>query len=79
MLRVADDGPGIDPDLQGEVFTIRARRHVALARKAGSTGLGLSIVDAVVKAHGGTIIVRSEPGTPCSPCVCRSRISRLYG
>ena len=62
VLRVADDGPGIDPDLQGEVFTRFVRGDTSRSRKAGSTGLGLSIVDAVVKAHGGTIIVRSEPG-----------------
>ena len=61
-LRVTDDGPGIDPALQSEVFTRFARGDTSRSRKAGSTGLGLSIVDAVVKAHGGTIALRSRPG-----------------
>lgn len=61
-LRVTDDGPGIDSALQSEVFTRFARGDTSRSRKAGSTGLGLSIVDAVVKAHGGTIALRSRPG-----------------
>ena len=42
--------------------TVRARRLVALARAAAARGSGLAIVAAVVKAHHGTIDVRSAPG-----------------
>ncbi|MFT4201632.1 sensor histidine kinase [Gordonia sp. (in: high G+C Gram-positive bacteria)] len=62
LLTVSDNGPGIDPGLQPEVFTRFARGDSSRSRTAGSTGLGLSIVDAVVGAHHGTITLRSEPG-----------------
>ncbi|QKT06467.1 HAMP domain-containing histidine kinase [Gordonia sp. X0973] len=63
IMRVADNGPGIDPALAPEVFTRFTRGDTSRSRKAGSTGLGLSIVDAVVKAHHGTIGLQSEPGS----------------
>jgi two-component system OmpR family sensor kinase len=62
-LTVADDGPGIPQSLQPEVFERFARGDSSRSRREGSTGLGLAIVAAVVKAHGGTIGVRSAPGT----------------
>jgi two-component system OmpR family sensor kinase len=62
-VTVADDGPGIPPEDQSRVFDRfwsgdPARGHTA----SSGTGLGLSIVDALVRAHGGTIQLRSEPG-----------------
>jgi two-component system OmpR family sensor kinase len=62
VLRVADDGPGIPKDLQSEVFERFARGDSSRSRLVGGTGLGLAIVAAVVKAHHGTIAVRSVPG-----------------
>ncbi|CAN5766730.1 two-component system sensor histidine kinase TcrY [soil metagenome] len=62
VLRVADDGPGIPNDLQSEVFERFARGDSSRSRLVGGTGLGLAIVAAVVKAHHGTIAVRSVPG-----------------
>lgn len=62
VLRVIDNGPGIPPGLQSEVFERFARGDTSRSRKGGSTGLGLAIVSAVVKAHNGTIAVASSPG-----------------
>ena len=68
VLTVADDGPGIAADLLPEIFERFARGDSSRSRRtgapaaSGSTGLGLAIVAAVVKAHDGTIEVRSEPG-----------------
>ncbi|WP_445974732.1 sensor histidine kinase [Microbacterium rhizophilus] len=62
VLRVHDDGPGIDPALQGELFTRFARADRSRARATGGTGLGLAIVKAIVEAHHGTISVASSPG-----------------
>jgi two-component system OmpR family sensor kinase len=62
VLQVIDNGPGIPPALQSEVFERFARGDSSRSRKGGSTGLGLAIVSAVVKAHNGTITVDSSPG-----------------
>jgi len=62
LLTVTDEGPGIPAALQPHIFERFARGDGSRSRAAGSTGLGLSIVHAVVTAHGGTVSVRSEPG-----------------
>ncbi|MFE3825639.1 sensor histidine kinase [Streptomyces sp. NPDC059092] len=61
-LTVADNGPGIPAELRPEVFGRFVRADHSRSRTAGSTGLGLSIVHAVVTAHGGTVGVASRPG-----------------
>ena len=63
VVTVADDGPGIDPDLQRTLFERFARGDASRSRATGSTGLGLAIARAVVVAHGGSIGVESEPGS----------------
>jgi two-component system OmpR family sensor kinase len=62
IIQVVDGGPGIPADLQPHIFERFARGDSSRSRAAGSTGLGLSIVHAVVTAHGGTVSVRSVPG-----------------
>ena len=61
-VTVTDDGPGIPADLLPDVFERFARGDTSRSRQAGSTGLGLSIVAAVVEAHRGTVEVSSRPG-----------------
>jgi two-component system OmpR family sensor kinase len=61
-LTVTDDGPGIPPALQPEVFERFTRADTSRSRAAGSTGLGLAIVAAVVAAHRGQVAVSSQPG-----------------
>jgi two-component system OmpR family sensor kinase len=64
VLTVTDNGPGISPELQSQVFERFTRADSSRVRKQGgsSTGLGLAIVAAVVSAHRGTASVQSEPG-----------------
>lgn len=62
VLTVADDGPGIPAWLQPEIFERFARGDSSRSRRGGSTGLGLSIVAAVVRSHQGTIDVQSVAG-----------------
>jgi len=62
LIRVTDAGPGIPPELLPHIFERFARGDSSRSRAAGSTGLGLSIVHAVVTAHGGTVEVASAPG-----------------
>ncbi|MEU6826294.1 HAMP domain-containing sensor histidine kinase [Streptomyces atriruber] len=61
-LEVQDDGPGIPADLLPAVFERFARGDASRSRQAGSTGLGLALVRAIVTAHGGTVTVESVPG-----------------
>jgi two-component system OmpR family sensor kinase len=63
VLRVHDDGPGVDPSLADALFERFSRGDSSRARHTGGTGLGLSIVQAIVTAHGGTIAVDSAPGS----------------
>ena len=62
VITVHDDGPGISPGLLPVLFERFARGDGSRSRATGSTGLGLSIVAAVVEAHDGSVSVRSEPG-----------------
>lgn len=61
-LRVTDTGPGVPPQLQARVFERFTRGDAARQRAGGSSGLGLSIVHAVVSAHGGRVGLTSRPG-----------------
>lgn len=61
-MEVAYNGLGIDPELKARVSERFTRADTSRSRAAGSTGLRLSIVSAVVAAHGGSVDVRSEPG-----------------
>ncbi|MEP7025845.1 MAG: HAMP domain-containing sensor histidine kinase [Actinomycetota bacterium] len=62
VLSVIDDGPGIPMALQPVLFERFVRGDSSRSRAAGSTGLGLSIVAAVVAAHHGQAGVTSQPG-----------------
>lgn len=62
QLTVRDDGPGIPEALLPEVFDRFTRADTSRSRAAGSSGLGLSIVLAVVAAHHGEVSVQSIPG-----------------
>ncbi|MFK0403837.1 sensor histidine kinase [Microbacterium sp. NPDC090225] len=62
VLRVHDDGPGIDPVVRDELFARFARGDSSRARQTGGTGLGLAIAKAIVEGHGGFLSVASEPG-----------------
>ena len=61
-LEVADEGPGMAPDVATKVFERFYRADPSRARAAGGAGLGLSIVAAVAEAHGGRAAVDTEVG-----------------
>jgi two-component system OmpR family sensor kinase len=62
-ISVSDNGPGISPENQERIFERFFRADSSRTRVDGEgSGLGLSIVDAVMKGHGGTVTVQSELG-----------------
>jgi two-component system OmpR family sensor kinase len=61
-LTVADEGPGMSPEVAAKVFERFFRADPSRARAGGGTGLGLAIVEAVVSGHGGATHVESELG-----------------
>ncbi len=64
VLRIADNGIGISPESLPKVFDrfYRADRSRQREGGPGGSGLGLSICQAIVAAHHGTIRAASEPG-----------------
>jgi signal transduction histidine kinase len=58
---VQDDGVGIDAEDLPHVFTAFFRGDRSRARKTGGTGLGLTLAQRIVEAHGGTIRLQSQP------------------
>jgi two-component system OmpR family sensor kinase len=59
---VHDNGPGMPTDEAARVFERFYRADASRARSHGGSGLGLSIVSAIVTAHGGTVSAKSAPG-----------------
>lgn len=74
-LEVADQGPGIPPELRRRVFGPFFRVDDARSRRQGGAGLGLALVRAVAQAHGGAVSVEGRAGggslfvleLPCGP------------
>jgi signal transduction histidine kinase len=63
-IEVADEGFEIPPDALARIFDRFARADAARTRAKGGVGLGLAIVDAIAKAHGGRCTVStSEAGS----------------
>jgi len=55
-IDIQDDGPGIPPELMGQIF------YPMVTGRAEGTGLGLSIAQSLISQHGGVIECISEPG-----------------
>jgi C4-dicarboxylate-specific signal transduction histidine kinase len=62
QIKITDDGAGIPPELLPKIFDL----FVTTKRSGKGTGLGLAVCQEIVKAHGGTINIKSEVGTGTS-------------
>ncbi len=62
VFAVTDNGIGIAPEEQRKIFGRFYQVDQSLTRQRGGCGLGLSIVQSIVRAHGGVVEVESEPG-----------------
>jgi signal transduction histidine kinase len=61
VIEVDDDGPGM-PDSEIErVFEPFRRLETSRSRETGGIGLGLAVVRAVARSHGGDVVLRNRP------------------
>lgn len=58
VVRIEDTGPGVRPSIQSKIF----EPFFTTRRAQGHSGLGLTLVHAVVEQVGGRIFIDSEPG-----------------
>jgi signal transduction histidine kinase len=61
-ITIRDHGLGIPAREQREIFEKFVRGTESKALRIKGTGIGLAMVRAIVKAHGGEILLKSEPG-----------------
>jgi PAS domain S-box-containing protein len=59
IVRVRDDGDGIDPELMPRIFDLFVQARRTLDRSHGGLGIGLTLVGRLVKLHGGSVEAHS--------------------
>jgi two-component system, OmpR family, sensor kinase len=62
VVTVSDDGPGMSPTGLQRAFEPFFREEQSRNRATGGIGLGLSIVQTLVRAHGGSVCLVNDPG-----------------
>jgi two-component system OmpR family sensor kinase len=62
IVEVSDDGPGLNAEQAEKAFERFYRAEMSRSRQHGGAGLGLSIVAAIVNAHGGSVGVSETDG-----------------
>jgi two-component system CheB/CheR fusion protein len=63
VVRVRDEGVGIQPDLLPHMFDLFVQGDRSLERSRGGLGIGLTVVRKLVELHGGSVSAQSEgPG-----------------
>jgi two-component system, chemotaxis family, CheB/CheR fusion protein len=60
VIRIGDNGEGIDPELLPRLFDLFTQADRSLAHSQGGLGIGLSLVRTLVDLHGGSIVAHSE-------------------
>ncbi len=65
VLIVRDNGPGILPELREKIFT----PFFTTGKIGQSAGLGLAVVQSIIRNHGGEITMRSHTGKGTEFCI----------
>jgi signal transduction histidine kinase len=76
LIEVADTGIGIAAEKLAHVFERFYRVDRSRNRREGGAGLGLAIVDAIARAHGGSASIRSIPGVGTTVSLAVPRAAR---
>jgi signal transduction histidine kinase len=75
VFAVDDNGIGIAAREQKRIFRRFYQVDSRLARETGGCGLGLTIVESIVRAHGGSVRVASQPGSGSTFSLCLPAVS----
>lgn len=62
MIEISDDGDGVPEEIIPNLFKSFYRGDSSRTNSKGSSGLGLSIADRIIKAHNGTIRAQNDKG-----------------
>lgn len=65
LIRISDNGAGIPEEMAAHIFEAFVRGDSARNSKTGGTGLGLSIAEKIMKAHGGSIELKTAENEGC--------------
>jgi PAS domain S-box-containing protein len=79
VVYVRDTGPGIPPEMLKEVFGLFTQVTHPAERRQEGLGIGLSLVEGLVRLHGGTVEAHSEgpqKGSEFVVCLPRTQITR---
>ncbi|MBQ1193366.1 MAG: HAMP domain-containing histidine kinase [Lachnospiraceae bacterium] len=60
LIEISDSGKGMDESVLNNVFDLFYRADKKHSRVMGCNGLGLSVVKAIITAHGGECVIKSE-------------------
>lgn len=78
VIRVKDDGEGIDPKMLNVIFDRFRQADSSTTRKHGGLGLGLSIVRQLTELHGGTVEAQSEGAGKGTTMTVRLPVAAYY-
>ena len=60
VIRVADNGRGIEPDLLPRIFDLFVQGEQSIARREGGLGIGLTLLRSLAELHNGEVTVHSD-------------------
>lgn len=60
IIRIEDDGPGMSEAFLSRATAPFAREDASRSRRTGGAGLGLTLTEAIVRAHGGDLTLRNR-------------------
>lgn len=71
VVRISDNGSGIEPDMLPEIFDMFVQAEQSASRAAEGLGIGLTLVRRLVEMHGGSVAAYSEGAGTGSSFVIR--------